>query len=170
MKRFAQLYRELDETTKTNRKVASLVDYFRDITANTDDSDHTNQIDAAWAIWFLCGQRPRRIVAVGKLREWCAELAGIPDWLFAEAYDFVGDLAETIALLLPVGQQKSHRPLSEWVEDVVLPMARLSESEKKSVIVTAWQELDARQRFVFNKLLELSGVDRPLNLNFSHLS
>ena len=155
MKRFAQLYQELDESTKTTRKVTALVRYFGDVTAD----------DAAWAVWFLCGNRPRRAVPAGKLREWCAEVSGIPAWLLEETYDFVGDLAETIALLLPAPQCSSTGTLSEWVLDRLLPLVALKEPQKKMAVLAAWQELDRRERFVFNKLLTGGfrvGVSRKL--------
>src|SRR5271166_2066656 len=91
MKAFADLYAALDETTKTTGKVRALVDYFGRVTA----------ADAAWATYFLIGRKPRQVIPMPKLRAWAIEEAGIPDWLFQESYDAVGDIAETIALLLP---------------------------------------------------------------------
>ncbi len=143
MKRFARLYQELDETTKTRHKLSSLVKYFREVDQN----------DAAWAIWFLCGNRPRRAVPVGKLREWCSQSSGIPEWLFAETYDFVGDLAETIALMLPPPQREVSGTLTVWINDRLLPLAVMPEQEKKASILSTWMELNQLQRFVFNKLL-----------------
>ncbi|MCA1597524.1 MAG: ATP-dependent DNA ligase, partial [Chloroflexi bacterium] len=91
MKAFAALYTALDETTRTGTKVAAMATYF----AQADPAD------AAWALFFLSGRRIRRLLAGRKLHTWALEEAGVPDWLFAESYDAVGDLAETIALLLP---------------------------------------------------------------------
>ena len=95
MKAFADLYTALDETTKTTRKVQALVDYFGRVSA----------ADAAWAVYFLIGRKPRQVVPMPKLRAWAIEAAGIPDWLFQESYDAVGDIAETIALLLPASSR-----------------------------------------------------------------
>ena len=91
MREFARLYAALDETTATGEKVAALAEYFRCATP----------ADAAWAVHFLVGRRPRRLVATPKLSAWAAEAAGIPTWLYEESYAAVGDLAETITLLLP---------------------------------------------------------------------
>ena len=91
MKAFADLYTLLDETTKTTAKVRALKDYFAQAPAE----------DAAWAVYFLIGRKPRQVVPSGKLREWAALEAGVSAWLFQESYDAVGDVAETIALLLP---------------------------------------------------------------------
>ncbi len=91
MKAFADLYRWLDDTTSTNRKIDAMVAYFSAATPE----------DAIWAIRFLIGRKPRQVVPTRKLMEWAAELAGVSNWLFEASYDVVGDLAETITLLLP---------------------------------------------------------------------
>ena len=113
MKTFSNLYTLLDETTKTSVKVRALRDYFA----------HAPAEDAAWAVYFLIGRRPRQVVPSGKLRAWAAEEAGVPGWLFQESYDAVGDLAETIALLLPPPKQLSDLPLSYWIEQRCFPCA-----------------------------------------------
>src|SRR5437763_14528554 len=91
MNRFVELYTELDETNKTSGKVDAMVRYFKEAPPE----------DAAWGLFFLTGRRPRRPVAVTKLWTWANELTGLPAWLFSESYDAVGDLAETIATILP---------------------------------------------------------------------
>src|ERR1700757_1289339 len=102
MRAFSELYSALDETTRTGEKVAALTRYLATAPAE----------DAAWAVYFLIGRKPRQVVPSGKLRAWAAEEAGIPDWLFQESYDAVGDIAETIALLLPPLEPSSDLPLS----------------------------------------------------------
>src|SRR5262249_41981533 len=97
MKRFSDLYALLDETTKTSVKVEALRSYFATAPA----------ADAAWAVYFLIGRKPRQVVATGRMRAWAAEEAGVEDWLFQESYDAVGDIAETIALLLPPPEHSS---------------------------------------------------------------
>ena len=91
MKAFADLYTALDETNKTSAKLAALIRYFQSAPPG----------DAAWAVYFLIGRKPRQVVPNRKLVAWAIEEAGVPDWLFQESYDAVGDIAETIALLLP---------------------------------------------------------------------
>ena len=91
MKLFTDLYVELDQTNKTNEKVEAMRFYF----------ERADPHDAAWALYFLSGRKPRQIVPSKKLREWSLELSGIPEWLFQESRDTVGDSAETMALLLP---------------------------------------------------------------------
>ena len=142
MKRFAALYRSLDETTKTSRKIAALKEYFA----------AAAPADAAWAVYFLSGRKPKRLIRSGDLRRWAAAEAGIADWLFEESYEAVGDLAETIALLLPEPQQSSEESLGEWIERL-LAIRDLSPDEQQRRIVAVWRELDQTQRFVWNKLI-----------------
>ena len=143
MKAFADLYTALDETTRTGEKVGALVRYFA----------AAAPADAAWAVYFLSGRKPRQAVPSKRLRLWGRELAGIPEWLFDETYHHVGDVAETIALLLPPAVAASDRPLAEWVETRLLKLRELPEDEQKAAVTAAWRELDAGQRFVWNKLI-----------------
>ncbi len=143
MKAFADLYAALDETTRTTEKVEAMAQYFAT----------ASPADAARAVYFLSGRKPRQAVPSRRLREWARELADVPDWLFDECYDAVGDAAETIALLLPPAAAASDRPLAEWVEGRLLTLRELPEEEQKAAVLAAWTELDARQRFVWNKLI-----------------
>ena len=119
MKRFAALYRTLDRSTGTLDKRAALVAYFR----------AAPPLDAAWALYLLAGGKVAsarmRIAASGELREWIAEAAGIADWLVADSYDHVGDLAETLALLLDdPASEAVDVSLAEWIEQRQLPSMR----------------------------------------------
>ena len=143
MKAFADLYAALDETTRTTDKVAAMAAYFA----------AAPPADAAWAVYFLSGRKPRQAVPSKRLRLWARELAGVPEWLFDECYHHVGDVAETIALLLPPAAAASDRPLADWVENHLLPLRTLEEEKQKADVLAAWAALDARQRFVWNKLI-----------------
>jgi DNA ligase-1 len=143
MKAFADLYAALDETNKTSAKVAALTRYFASAAP----------AEAAWAVYFLVGRRPRQVVAPRDLAAWAAEASGIPGWLFEESYHAVGDLAETISLILPEPGQSSNQPLSHWIEERLLPLRGLSDEMQKAAVLQAWAELDRRQRFVWNKLI-----------------
>lgn len=143
MQHFARLCEELDSSTRTSDHVAALVQYFRIVPPD----------DAAWAVWFLCGNRPRRVVTVRQLQQWCAALCNIPEWLFETSREFVGDLAETIALLLPIPPQPAVESLTFWIEQRLLPLAAASDHERQQIICDAWNRLGQRQRFLFNKLL-----------------
>jgi len=143
MKAFAELYARLDATTKTSQKVDALVDYF----------STALPAEAAWAVYFLSGRRPRQAVPTRRLQTWAAELANIPDWLFEESRSVVGDLAESIALILPAPEKNLDWPLSEWVESVLLRLRDMTEEEQKAAVLAAWSVMDYRQAFVWNKLI-----------------
>jgi DNA ligase-1 len=143
VRRFAALYAEIDASTRTTDKVDAMVRYF---TA-------ADPADAAWAVYFLSGGRPKRLIPVRRLATWAGEEANVPPWLFEECYASVGDLAETIALLLPTGERPGERLLHEWVEGQLLPLATLSEGGQRSSIVGAWRELGGTERLVWNKLI-----------------
>ncbi|MBP3955624.1 ATP-dependent DNA ligase [Gemmata sp. G18] len=143
MKAFADLYAALDATTRTTGKVEALARYFAGAAPD----------DAAWAVYFLSGRKPRQAVPSKRLRLWARELAGVPEWLFDEAYHHVGDVAETVALLLPLADRASDVALSEWVTKRLLPLRDLEEEVQKAAVLAAWAELDAGQRFVWNKLI-----------------
>ncbi len=142
LRRFAALFTALDQTTKTNAKVGALAAYFGEAPA----------ADRLWTIALFSGRRPKRTVTTTKLREWAAERADIPLWLFEEAYPIVGDLAETIALVLPESGASSDRSLTEWIQDIK-GLAAFEEAERKSQILDAWDQLSPTERFVFNKLI-----------------
>lgn len=143
MKRFAALFDALDASTSTRAKTDALARYFGAADAR----------DAAWAAWFLTGHRPRQAVASRRLHAWAAEAAGIPLWLFEECFDNVGDLAETIALVLPPARRASDLPLHRWIEDRLLVLRDLAEAEQKERLLACWEELEGTERFLFNKLI-----------------
>jgi DNA ligase-1 len=143
MQRFARLYQELDASTATGDKVAALVRYFAQAPA----------ADAAWAAYFLAGGKPRQVVPTALLRATACRIAGIDDWLFDACYQAVGDLAETLALILPPGANSSQAGLAEWLEDRLLPLRGLPEAEQQARITAAWAELDTAGRFLLVKLI-----------------
>jgi DNA ligase-1 len=143
MKRFARLFSELDATTSTNEKVEALTRYFHEAPPR----------DAAWAVYFLAGGKPRQVVKTGALVSLACYLAQIEYWLFDECYQQVGDLAETIALVLPRGDEPSDVGLAEWVEERLLPLRGLPEEEVAKRVGTWWWELDTLGRFLLTKLV-----------------
>lgn len=142
MKAFSRLFQQIDQSTKTTVKVAALANYFR----TAPDSDRL------WTIALFSGRRPKRAITTTRLREWAAEQAGLPLWLFEESYPIVGDLAETIALILPPSSQISDNSLSFWI-NALQDMAQASDEDRKSRILQAWDQLDVTERFLFNKLI-----------------
>ena len=144
MRAFAELYAELDETTRTNEKVDALARYFASAAAE----------DAAWAVHFLIGRRPKRLVPARRLAEWAMEMAGVPEWLFAECHEAVGDLAETITLLLPPpSDERDDLPLHRWVEERLLPLRQEDEAGQRVAMRAAWAELSGPEAYVWNKLI-----------------
>jgi DNA ligase-1 len=143
MKDFASLYASLDETTKTSVKVDAMVDYFQ----------HAAPSDAAWAVYFLIGRKPHQVIPTAKIRRWAAASAGVSDWLFEESYHAVGDLAETVALLLPEPSKSTDIPLHIWVEERLLPLRGAPDEIQQSAMTVAWAEMSGGQRFVWNKLI-----------------
>lgn len=142
MKQFAALFSRLDQTNKTNERVQVLKEYLSE----------APDPDKLWALALFTHKRPKRPVNTTQLRSWAAEMAGIPDWLFEESYGAVGDLSETIALLLPEPTLQQDNPLSYWLS-YLKKLQKLTEEEKKEHIIAAWDQMEPQERFVFNKLI-----------------
>ncbi|WP_017912103.1 ATP-dependent DNA ligase [Xanthomonas sp. SHU 166] len=144
MKRFAALYRQLDQSTATLDKRAALVAYF----------EQAPPADAAWAIWLLSGGKLRRIANTRELREWIAQESGLPGWLVDDSYDHVGDLAETLTLLLDdPAETPDPAPLRDWIEERLLPVAAQDDAARRAAVVAGWRSLAFDERLLFNKLL-----------------
>ena len=143
MKAFAELYANLDATTSSNAKLAALQAYFRQAPPE----------DAAWAVYFLSGGRPRQLVPTRLLRDMATEASGIEPWLFEESYQSVGDLAETISLLLPESPYTSEDGLAVWLEDKLLPLRGLPPLELAERLPALWAQLDQPSLMVCIKLI-----------------
>ena len=143
MKAFAELYANLDATTSSNAKLAALQAYFRQAPPE----------DAAWAVYFLSGGRPRQLVPTRLLRDMATEASGIEPWLFEESYQSVGDLAETISLLLPESTYTSQDGLAVWLEEKLLPLRGLPPLELAERLPALWAQLDQPSLMVCIKLI-----------------
>ena len=142
MNRFTALCTALDQTTRTSVKTATLASYF------TEAPDE----DRLWTIALLSGRRPKRTVTTPQLRLWAAEAANLPHWLFEESYAIAGDLAETIALVLPPPDRSEDRSLTQCIT-LIKSLAARDEQAKRAAILSTWNSLPPDQRFVFNKLI-----------------
>ena len=150
MKAFAALIKKLDSTNKTNEKVAALTAYF----------NQANEDDKLWTIAILSHRRPKRPVNTTLLRLWATEISNVPLWLFEESYHIVGDLAETIALILPTKKSLSEttnetsvdKSLTEYIEEII-KLRTLEEEQKKDYLQSTWLNLNYFERFVFNKII-----------------
>jgi DNA ligase 1 len=160
MQLFAQLVQQLGMSTKTNEKLAALVNYFT----------HADPKDKVWVIALFSGRRPRRTINSTQLQTWCAEIIELPLWLLEECYHTVGDLSETIALLIPEQADQTAtagKPLHYYVEQF-LQLEKADEQEKKAFILQSWKELTSKERFVFNKLLSSTfrvGISQGMMVN-----
>jgi len=142
LKRFTELIQQLETSNKTNDKIAALVAYF----STADEKDKT------YVIAMFTGKRPKRPVTTALLKEWAIEKSGIPAWLFAESYHSVGDLSETIALILPPPEKETDLKLHKWIH-ALQDITGKTDTLKKEFILQSWNSLDTAQRFIFNKLI-----------------
>jgi DNA ligase-1 len=143
MREFARLYADLDETTATNRKLEALQNYFAGAAPE----------NAAWAVYFLAGGKPRQAVPSKLLRQYAIEYAGLDDWLFDESYAAVGDTAETIAHILPPPKRHSDVGLAVWMEERIGPLRGADPGTIREALFSYWDELTWRERFLFVKLI-----------------
>jgi len=143
MREFARLYADLDETTATNRKLEALKAYFSSAAPE----------NAAWAVYFLAGGKPRQAVPAKLLRQYATEYAGLDEWLFDECYDAVGDLAETIAHILPEPKTRSDIGLAIWIEQRIAPLRGAAPETIRQALFDYWDELETRERFLLVKLI-----------------
>ncbi|QOL47783.1 ATP-dependent DNA ligase [Massilia litorea] len=143
MREFAALFAELDETTATNRKLEALQQYFS--TAAPEN--------AAWAVYFLAGGKPKQAVPTKLLRQFAIEYAVLDEWLFEESYQAVGDLAETIAHILPPPEKRSDVGLAEWMTERIGPLRGADPAVIREALFSYWNELNTPERFLFCKLI-----------------
>ncbi|WP_431295098.1 ATP-dependent DNA ligase [Pedobacter sp. P26] len=142
MKRFAKLIQQLELSNKTNDKIAALVDYF----------NYADDKDKVWVIALFTGKKPKRPIKSALLKYWAIAITETPEWLFAESYANVGDLSETIALLLPPAENTSDLQLHTWIEELH-DLEGKDDETKKDFILSAWNQLETQERFIFNKLI-----------------
>ncbi len=150
MKRFTQLFQEVDGTTSTNGKVAALQRYFHD----------ESPANAVWALYLFLGKTRKRLITSRVLRDIFLQTSDIPEWLFAASYAHVGDSAETIALLLadtPLPSSQAafqDQPLHQWLETLIPQVKTCAdEEEQRQLILSWWASLEGNEVFVLNKIL-----------------
>ncbi|MDW9379288.1 ATP-dependent DNA ligase [Chryseobacterium sp. JV558] len=142
MRHFADLINALETTNKTNAKIDAIIDYLE---RAPDD-------DKVWFIALFTGKRPKRNVNTNYMKEWALEITKLPYWLFQESYSSVGDLGETLSLILPPPEENIERTLSEWMNDIVSLKGK-TDTEKKEFVLNSWNGLDYTERLIFNKLI-----------------
>jgi DNA ligase-1 len=157
MKEFSTLISAIEITNKTNAKIDALVEYFKT----------APEKDKLWVIALFTGKRPSRPVKTSLLKEWCMEITQLPEWLFLESYSTVGDLGETIALLLPENENSISKPLHLWMDELIRLKPKDDET-KKEYVLAAWNGLNTQERLIFNKLIGGSfriGVSKKTLIN-----
>lgn len=142
MNEFVELFSKLDQTNKINDKVEALEDFFR----------NASSLDRLWAIALFTGRSPKRTISNRYLKQWVIEKVQLPEWLYEETAHAVGDLAETVALLLPQQSSTKTSTLTDWML-IIQNLASQSIEEKKSTILSFWDELNSKEKWVFNKVL-----------------
>ncbi len=143
MRAFAALFHALDASTSNLAKQAALQAYLR----------AAPPADAAWAVYFLAGGKPRQLVPTRVLRTLAREAAELPEWLFDESYEAVGDLAETISLLLPPPTTRGERGLADWMQAELLPLRGLPPEAQRERLLAQWQRLAPEERLPYFKLI-----------------
>jgi len=143
MRNFAALFKELDETTQSDLKVKTLINYFKKVPPE----------DSAWTVSLLLGRKIKQVVPIKKIRKWSVELMQIPEWLFDECLNNVDDRAETISLILPLDGNSENLPLHVWIEQRLLPLNNQPEEIQKEKIVSFWYQLKYVERYLWNKLI-----------------
>lgn len=142
MKDFANLINALDSTNKTSLKQEAILKFLEEASSQ----------DKIWFLALFTGKKPKRNINSSFMKQWVMEEAHIPEWLFVESYSSVGDLGETISLLLPEPQHTTEHSLSEWMSKIIA-LQNYSEEQKKQFVLEAWKSLNTVERFIFNKLL-----------------
>ncbi|WP_299671155.1 ATP-dependent DNA ligase [uncultured Polaribacter sp.] len=142
MKDFSNLISAIEITNKTNAKIDALVDYFK----------IAPDKDKLWLIALFTGKRPSRPVKSNLMKSWVMEITKLPEWLFLESYSSVGDLGETLALLLPNPEHTIEKPLHIWIDELS-DLKPKSDEEKKEYVLESWNGLEAQERLIFNKLI-----------------
>ena len=142
MQTFANFIHQLEISNKTNDKVDAIVQYLH----------VADEEDKIWLLALFTGKRPKRGIATKLLKQWAIEITQLPEWLFVESYSTVGDLGETIALILPPPTHQIVKKLNHWITELS-EIGKASDEEKKAYVLNAWSGLTVPERLIFNKLI-----------------
>ncbi|MCW3847076.1 cisplatin damage response ATP-dependent DNA ligase [Sphingomonas sp. LB-2] len=138
MRAFSDLLDRLIYTRSRNAKLRLIGDYLK----------ATPDPDRGWAMAALTGGLDLPAVKPALIRTMVEER--VDPVLFAMSRDFVGDSAETIALLWPEPTQPFGGELR--LSEVVDTLSRLSRSDAPAVLASMLDRLDADERFALLKL------------------
>ena len=136
MRAFSALLERLVFTPQRNGKIAHLKQFF----ATTPDPAR------GLALAALTGDLGLKAVTPSLLRGLAS--AQVDAQLFAMSYDFVGDLAETIALILPPAAVLTDTPLPELVAE----LQNTPKSALPALIAARLDGMSASERYAYLKL------------------
>ena len=136
MKEFSALLESLMLTPARNAKIAHIVQYFKD----------APDPDRGYALAVLTGAMTFKNVKAGFLKN--VVLEKVDPVLFGLSYDYVGDLAETIALIWPEHEEGALPTLAE----LVLELKELPAKQLPALITTYLSRATPNQRWAIIKL------------------
>ena len=139
MQAFAALLDALLYTRSRNAKLRLIGDYL----------SHTPDPDRGWALAALTGGLDLKAVQPKLIRTLMEDR--VDPVLFAMSYDYVGDLAETVALLWPEALVAETRP-SPSLNEVVERLHDLARPDAPRVMAELMDRLDAPGRYALLKL------------------
>lgn len=148
MKAFVALFNELDRTTSLNEKQAALTHYFQSVPA----------ADGAWTVALLSGRRPKKPMSSREIKDAVLDYLKAPEWMLTESYEAVGDLGETIALLIDTlriepPREDDNVALAVWLEERLPSLKMLDERARRDQLQSWWAGMKARDIFVLQKLI-----------------
>ena len=138
MRAFAELLDRLSFTASRNAKLVLVRDYLR----------AAGDPERGWALAALTGELKFDAAKPAFIRK--AVEARMDGELFAWSYDYVGDLAETVALVWPVKPGANHQPELPEVIDALRTTSRAGVQR----LIEGWLDaLNAQERWALLKLL-----------------
>ena len=155
MKQFAQLIDALLLARFERDKQQVWADFLQN---NSENEPYVGLVTS-----LLKNECPKRIISSNNLKVLAIETVGVPHWLLDESKHFVGDMSETIALILAPLQTENNIEVS--LEEVIEGMKSFQRSEAFVIqewVVSNWRNMGSREVQVFNKLVTGS-FRSPLN-------
>ena len=146
MKQFSQLIDALLLSRFERDKQQVWADFLQN---NSENESYVGLVTS-----LLKNECPKRIISSKNLKVLAMETVGIPHWLLDESKHFVGDMSETISLILAPLQTENNIevPLTEVVT-AINEMHLREAYEIEEWVVSRWGNMGSREIQVFNKLV-----------------
>jgi DNA ligase-1 len=136
---FVSLYKALDQTNSTLDKVEALREFFT--TADAEES--------ALGISLILGNLPPKRLKTADLKAEALARAKVPEWLFEDSYASVGDLAETISLMVTRAEAP---PFTGNVSEFISTQLKTADLARPAIL-KAWDDYDSFSVLVLMKLI-----------------